>query len=242
MASSATMWAQPSAPPPPSASAIASTSSRFRLWRQILVSNTIRHSWRRGAGWAAIDPTTLLLRYLPDGVPELIEDLETPMRIVMSDLAANKSVVARSGDLMTALAGSIAVPGMMSPVVIDGRTMIDGAVLDPVPVRHAMEFGVPVVAIDIGCEPGQGLAGLRNPHFSQIARESVRMMTRTVTRLRLRECPPELMLRPHLGAFGPRSFHRTREFFDHLAPFKNEVKHAIDGLLTRASDDAAGLD
>jgi NTE family protein len=131
---------------------------------------------------------------------------------------------------------------MMSPVVIDGRTMIDGAILDPVPVRHATEFGVPIVAVDIGSEPGHVLEDRRNPHFSRIARESVRMMSRTVTHLRLRECLPDLMLRPPIGKFDPRSFHRTREFFDHLGPFKNEVKRAIDGLLTRVSRENPAVD
>lgn len=59
-----------------------------------------------------------------------IEDLPIPFTAVATDLIAGKSVWLQSGSLASAIRASIAIPGMISPHVLNGRVLADGGVLD----------------------------------------------------------------------------------------------------------------
>lgn len=59
-----------------------------------------------------------------------IEDLPIPFTAVATDLIAGKSVWLQRGSLASAIRASIAIPGMISPHVLDGRVLADGGVLD----------------------------------------------------------------------------------------------------------------
>ena len=64
----------------------------------------------------------------------LIEDLPMPFTAVATDLTARKEVWFQRGRLDTAIRASIAIPGVMWPVVVDGRLLADGGLMNPVPV------------------------------------------------------------------------------------------------------------
>lgn len=59
-----------------------------------------------------------------------IEDLPIPFTAVATDLIAGKSVWLQNGSLASAIRASIAIPGMISPHVLNGRVLADGGVLD----------------------------------------------------------------------------------------------------------------
>ncbi|CAN5882524.1 patatin-like phospholipase family protein [soil metagenome] len=74
-----------------------------------------------------------------DGVREIvgdvtIEDLPIPYTAVTTDLIAGKSVWLQHGPLVSAIRASIAIPGIISPYVLDGRLLADGGILDPLPM------------------------------------------------------------------------------------------------------------
>jgi NTE family protein len=77
---------------------------------------------------------------------------------VALDIEAGHEVVLTSGNLRQAARASSAIPGILPPVRIDGRTLIDGGWVDKVPVLPAFKLGADVViAVDItpGLEVGQ---------------------------------------------------------------------------------------
>jgi NTE family protein len=63
-----------------------------------------------------------------------IEDLTMPFTAVATDLIARKEVWFQRGRLDTAIRASIAIPGVISPVVVGGRLLADGGLMNPVPV------------------------------------------------------------------------------------------------------------
>jgi len=82
------------------------------------------------------------------------EELKIPLSVVACDLKKSERVVFKdSGDLVMAIRASCAVPGFFSPVKYDGRTLVDGGVMDPLPVDAVKEMGADVViAVDLlGC-------------------------------------------------------------------------------------------
>ena len=67
----------------------------------------------------------------------LIEDLGMPYAAVCCDLTTGEEVVVREGSLEEAVRASSAIPGLLPPVIVGGRTLVDGAMVTPVPVEAA---------------------------------------------------------------------------------------------------------
>ncbi|MFH1980971.1 MAG: patatin-like phospholipase family protein [Pseudomonadota bacterium] len=78
------------------------------------------------------------------------EELSIPLVMVATDLAAGDKVVLKSGDLFVALRATMSMPGLFAPVRIQGRWLVDGGLVDPVPVSIARAMGADVViAVDL---------------------------------------------------------------------------------------------
>lgn len=81
---------------------------------------------------------------------ETFADLPVPCGFNATDLREGEEVFLRDGDLLSAILASTAVPGLFSPVTRDGHLLIDGGIVNPVPVSLARQLGAEVViAVDI---------------------------------------------------------------------------------------------
>lgn len=78
---------------------------------------------------------------------ENFEDLSVPLRVTATDLDTGEEVVFASGPLKPALLASAALPGVFPPIRHDGRTLVDGAVVDTVPLWHALSGPVDHVVV-----------------------------------------------------------------------------------------------
>ena len=79
-----------------------------------------------------------------------IEDLPLPFYCVSANLADGSAMLHTTGPLWMALRASIAIPGILPPVCIDGRVLVDGGVIDNLPVAamRALNAG-PVIGVNI---------------------------------------------------------------------------------------------
>jgi NTE family protein len=79
-----------------------------------------------------------------------IQETQIPLAIVALDLKSAKEVVMREGSLRAAVMASCAIPGILPPIRIDDRELVDGGWIDRVPVRPAREMGADlVIAVDV---------------------------------------------------------------------------------------------
>jgi len=80
-----------------------------------------------------------------------VADLPIAFTAVATDLHSGEEVRLRSGDMVEALRASWAIPGVFTPVKIEGRWLVDGGVSMPVPVGAARELGLglPVIAVNL---------------------------------------------------------------------------------------------
>ena len=76
--------------------------------------------------------------FLRGDTPGTFEQLIVPLRVVAADLDTGEEVVFASGPLQPALMASAALPGIYPPIRHDSRTLVDGAVVDTVPIWHAL--------------------------------------------------------------------------------------------------------
>ncbi|MEV6344224.1 patatin-like phospholipase family protein [Actinoplanes sp. NPDC051851] len=70
-----------------------------------------------------------------------IENLPIPYTAVATDIAARREVWFQKGPLSSAIRASIAIPGVITPVVINGRLLADGGMLNPVPIEPTAAAG-----------------------------------------------------------------------------------------------------
>lgn len=88
-----------------------------------------------------------------------IESLPRPFACVATELASGREVWLRSGSLMEAVRASAALPGLLAPVVHDDRLLVDGGLVNPVPVSVCRALGAELV---IGVDLNWDLIGRRN--------------------------------------------------------------------------------
>ena len=84
----------------------------------------------------------------------LIEDLPIPYTAVATDIGARREVWFTSGPLDVAIRASVAIPGAITPIMVNGRLLVDGGVLNPVPME-------PVIGADADFTVAVSLAGAR---------------------------------------------------------------------------------
>ena len=94
--------------------------------------------------------TTLRALALPAARVRSFEFLGIPFRAVATDIETGEMVVLGRGDLATALRASMSLPGAFTPVEVEGRLLVDGAVVRNLPVDVVREMGADVViAVDL---------------------------------------------------------------------------------------------
>lgn len=79
------------------------------------------------------------------GVTEKIEDLERPFLAVATDMESGREVWLQEGTVAEAVRASIAIPGIFAPHRLDGRWLLDGGLVNPVPTTACRALGADVV-------------------------------------------------------------------------------------------------
>ena len=129
------------------------------------------------------------------------DELSTRFAAVATDLNTGERVVMRDGDLLSAVRASMSIPGVFRPVERDGRILIDGQLVDPIPIAACRAMGADkVIAVDIN---PPNAAGSAQP-FAKVNIFDVLMNTITIfncemTRRVLAERNPDLLIRPEVG-------------------------------------------
>ena len=77
------------------------------------------------------------------------DSLPLPFRAVTADLETGEAYVPKSGNLATVVRASMSVPGVFSPVELDGRVLIDGGIVDNLPVDVARDLGAEVLVVSV---------------------------------------------------------------------------------------------
>lgn len=84
---------------------------------------------------------------------QTFDDFRIPVKMVATDLYTGEQVVLDSGNVVEAVRASLAIPGVLTPVRRDGKILVDGGLVNPVPVDIARGMGADVVvAVNLNTE------------------------------------------------------------------------------------------
>jgi len=122
------------------------------------------------------------LREFMDDEP--IESLDIPYSAVAVDLRSKKEIVFREGSVFKALRASVAIPTVITPVEMNGWLLVDGGVLNNIPVNHAARTdGDRLIAVNVNAD-----IPLQRPKYE----EAVAKKNESVYRQKIREFYEEL--------------------------------------------------
>lgn len=138
-----------------------------------------------------------------------IEKLDLPLALAAVDLQTNQDVCLDSGSLLEAMMATAAVPGLFDPVIIDDQILVDGGVLNNLPVDLARKMDAEIIiAVDVNFlydvqlswEEKTVAARLNTllPSMFRDVYQAEMIMVSAMTESRLKKIKPDFLLRPNI--------------------------------------------
>lgn len=160
---------------------------------------------------------------------QTFEELEIPLKVTAADLWAREEVVLESGDLLSAIKASMALPGVFEPVERDGRVLVDGGTYNPVPYDLLMNDCDIVIAIDVTGKRTPPVSG-ETGYFETVF-NSVKVMQAAIMQEKLRNQRPDIYIAPSIVDVRALEFYRAQEVFEQAKPAQQELRAKLAALM-----------
>ncbi len=183
-----------------------------------------------------------------------IENLPGTYVSVCTDLYSGHEIWLRKGPLVEAIRASFAVPGFFEPVNVNGRWLVDGGLVNPVPVSACRALGADlVIAVRLG-NPMEGVTPVEEAGIAQLngvetplpaapvappsmigaMMATLNIVTDRVARSRMVSNPPDIHVNARVGHIALTDFHRADELIElgreAVRVARHDLKEALDGL------------
>lgn len=205
-------------------------------------SKTVQLLWQmRGKrvlpkmSWTDVDPVLVLETFVGDLIPRDFEALKIPLTVVATDFYGWSETVFQSGDLRQAVAASIAIPVLFSPVRIDGRIMVDGGFVNPLPFDHLPEDSM-CIAVDVtgGPKPPPVEEASHQPPMPGM-REMIfggtQLLMQSIVSEKLKRRRPTILFRPQIEEFGVLDFLKANEILEAAERDRDIIRRNISEKL-----------
>lgn len=157
------------------------------------------------------------------------QDLQIPLQIVATDFWEREQVVFDSGDLLPAIQASIAIPGLFNPLHHDGKVLVDGGLVNPVPYDLLFSDCDTVIAIDV--------LGVRtptvdnSPSYFETSFNAIQIMQAAIMHEKLKQRAPDIYIKPELTNIRVLEFNRAEEIYQQAATAQQTLRHDLRALL-----------
>ncbi len=210
-------------------------AARFDLMRDLFAARAPRQTGTNLRDFfslrsAILAPEALLETLLPSRVARDFSELEIPMKIVATDFYAVQQQVFSAGPLRRAVAASMALPVLFEPVVVDGRALIDGGLVNPLPFDLLMGEADIIVAIDVSGAPVPS-PGRERPTAIETIIASAFIFERTINREKLKSLQPDIYIDAGTSHFQILDVLKVKEILAAAEPAKNKLKAKLARLL-----------
>jgi NTE family protein len=135
-----------------------------------------------------------------------IEDLKVPFAAVATDLNRGTRVVLERGSVAKAVRASSAIPGVFNPVDHQGRILVDGGVIDNIPISVARAMGADIViAVDIR----ENVVNFNINNVVDVVLQSVNIMFRENVGYKKKDA--DILIAPRVGSVGTLDFTQKKQ-------------------------------
>ena len=144
----------------------------------------------------------------------LIEDLSLPVSIIATDIGTGERVVFRKGSLTQAMRASMSVPGLLAPLEYSGRKLVDGGLVDNLPIKEVHErCGAQVViAVNVGSPllKSSEITGVLSVSAQMVFILTEQNVTESLALLQ----PTDIYIKPDLDGISAVDFERSSDAAD----------------------------
>ncbi len=144
------------------------------------------------------------------------DDLRVPLYVVAADVTVGEQVVFNWGSVAEAVRASIGIPGIFAPWPWNGRYLVDGGVVNPVPISVLQERGADrIIASSVVRTPeerGMVPPNVRRPHFIELMTSMMGAMEGEILKMRLPDV--DVFIHPQVEGFSPLDYDRAEELME----------------------------
>lgn len=163
----------------------------------------------------------------PETAPDFA-GLEIPLRVVASDFHDQKQVVHTDGPLLQAVASSMALPGLFAPVEMNGRILLDGGLVNPLPFDVIADDVDITVAINVAGVGRYG--GQQTPSAFEAIVTSLQILQHSIVREKVRARQPDILIDVEVGNFHVLEFHKLDKVLAAAAPAKARLRQQLERI------------
>lgn len=207
------------------------TGVATRMWRAR--PGSFAEAMESGFRVSQFNIERILKAFLPDAIPEQFAALKIPLKVTATDYFGHVMTVFEEGELHSALAASAAIPAVFSPVIRDGRLLIDGGIYNPVPFDLVQGAADIVIAIDVVGAPFEGVR--KRPNSIELMFGASQLMMQSITAGKLAQGSPEIFLRPPVSRFRALDFLKVDQVMSETVAIKDELKRAVEVAVKAAA-------
>ncbi len=194
------------------AAGYAAGMSSYDLEREALAATRKRHMLRLAdpglPNGGLIQGERVLAFFKKEFGDKTFAELNLPLVVVAVDLNSHQEVVVREGPVALALRATTSLPGLFKPLEINGMRLVDGGVLNNLPVDVVCQMGAEaIIAVDIGLSQEDGIGQWIGNHrwvpegianTLEVLDDTFYTMRITEQRNRLDQFTPDVLIRPEL--------------------------------------------
>ena len=137
---------------------------------------------------------TLITEHLGD---KRFEDSDIPLAMIATDIASGKKVILNSGEVVKSVMASTCIPGIFIPVEMDGKLLVDGGIVENVPITPLKEMGADyIIAVDLNA----GLRPKKPENIIDVILNTFDFTLMTATKLQTKEV--DILITPDLSDFN----------------------------------------
>jgi len=173
-----------------------------------------------------LDGEKVVDAFLPSNFPRTFEELKTPLYVVATDFQSWHQVVFHHGEIRPAVGGSIAIPSLFKPVAHANHLLVDGGVVNPLPLDQVAQDCDISIGIDVNGDPSDALSRT-DYNAMDIWFGSAQIMMHSLIAHMIAAYPPDIYLRPHVNMFGTLEFWRVKEIVSVAEGQKDQFKRLL---------------
>lgn len=149
---------------------------------------------------------SLILEHIGD---KDIMDSNIPLFMIATDITNGEKVILDKGPVASAVMASTCIPGIFKPVEIDGKILVDGGIVENVPVISLRKMGAdPVIGVDLNHWHTYG----KPQHIFDVILNSFHFLIRETTRLQTETA--DFMINPNLAEFNRTDTSQVEELIE----------------------------
>ncbi len=156
------------------------------------------------------------------------EELQIPLSVVATDFWSSRQVVLDAGSLLPAVKASMALPGVFTPVELNGRVLIDGGSVNPVPYDLLDDCDV-LVAVDVIGPTRQ--EEHRKPNLFRAVLGTFDIMHSAIVAAKVKCAAPDIFIRPDICGVDLLEFHKADDIFEQAQPARERLKQELERSL-----------